>query len=60
MGVDGKKPYVIAVIIQVIYTGMFVVSKAAFNQGMNTYVFIFYRQAAATLLLLPVAILLER
>jgi hypothetical protein len=60
MGADGKKPYVIAVIIQVIYTGMFVVSKAAFNQGMNTYVFIFYRQAAATLLLLPVAILLER
>ncbi|KAM0849223.1 hypothetical protein ACQ4PT_053857 [Festuca glaucescens] len=60
MGVEGKKPYVIAVIIQVIYTGMFVVSKAAFNQGMNTYVFIFYRQAAASLLLLPLAILLER
>uniref|UniRef100_A0ACD5WGS3 Uncharacterized protein n=1 Tax=Avena sativa TaxID=4498 RepID=A0ACD5WGS3_AVESA len=39
---------------------MFVVSKAAFNQGMNTYVFIFYRQAAASLLLLPIAILLER
>ena len=37
MGVDGKKPYVIAVIIQLIYTGMFVVSKAAFNRGMNTY-----------------------
>lgn len=53
-------PYVIAVIIQVIYTGMFIVSKAAFNQGMNTYVFIFYRQAAASLLLLPLAILLER
>jgi hypothetical protein len=39
---------------------MFIVSKAAFNQGMNTYVFIFYRQAAASLLLLPLAILLER
>ncbi|XP_051220710.1 WAT1-related protein At5g64700-like [Lolium perenne] len=60
MGADGKKPYIIAVIIQVIYTGMFVVSKGAFNQGMNTYVFIFYRQAAASLLLLPLAILLER
>jgi hypothetical protein len=60
MGVDGKMPYVIAVIIQVIYTGMFIVSKAAFNQGMNTYVFIFYRQAAASLLLLPLSILLER
>lgn len=57
---DAKKPYVIAVIIQLIYTGMFVVSKAAFDHGMNTYVFIFYRQAAASLLLLPVALLLER
>ncbi|RCV41776.1 hypothetical protein SETIT_9G162200v2 [Setaria italica] len=36
---------------------MFVISKAAFNQGMNTYVFIFYRQAAGSLLLLPIALL---
>ncbi|CAL4903333.1 unnamed protein product [Urochloa decumbens] len=57
---DAKKPYVIAIIIQFIYTGMFVVSKAAFDHGMNTYVFIFYRQAAASLLLLPMALLLER
>ncbi|KAF8725613.1 hypothetical protein HU200_020153 [Digitaria exilis] len=56
---DAKKPYLIAVIIQLIYTGMFVVSKAAFDHGMNTYVFIFYRQAAASLLLLPLALLLE-
>lgn len=60
MGADGKKPYVVAVIIQVIYAGMFVVSKAAFDQGMNTFVFIFYRQTAASLLLLPLAIILER
>ncbi|RLN29369.1 hypothetical protein C2845_PM05G09960 [Panicum miliaceum] len=57
---DAKKPYVIVIIVQLIYTGMFVVSKAAFNHGMNTYVFIFYRQAAASLLLLPIALLLER
>ncbi|KAL6868136.1 hypothetical protein ACP4OV_014981 [Aristida adscensionis] len=55
-----KKPYVIAIIVQMIYTGMFVVSKAAFDQGMNTFVFIFYRQAASSLLLLPVAFFLER
>uniref|UniRef100_A0A453D6K6 WAT1-related protein n=2 Tax=Aegilops tauschii subsp. strangulata TaxID=200361 RepID=A0A453D6K6_AEGTS len=60
MEVDGKKPYVIAVIIQVIATGMLVTSKAAYNQGFNTYVFVFYRQAAASLLLLPLAIVLER
>ncbi|KAG8066898.1 hypothetical protein GUJ93_ZPchr0005g14732 [Zizania palustris] len=57
---EGKKPYVIVVMIQMMYAGMFVVSKAAFDQGMNTFVFIFYRQAAASLLLLPLAILLER
>ena len=60
MEMDGKKPYVVAVIIQVIATGMLVTSKAAYNQGFNTYVFVFYRQAAASLLLLPLAIVLER
>ncbi|KAF7082398.1 hypothetical protein CFC21_086271 [Triticum aestivum] len=56
----GKKVYIVAMVIRVIYTGMYVVSKAAFDGGMNTFVFIFYRQAAASLLLLPLAILLER
>ena len=60
MEMEAKKPYVIAIVVQLIYTGMFVVSKAAFNHGMNTYVFIFYRQTAASLLLLPIAVLLER
>ena len=60
MEMEAKKPYVIAIVVQLIYTGMFVVSKAAFNHGMNTYVFIFYRQIAASLLLLPIAVLLER
>ncbi|KAL6868137.1 hypothetical protein ACP4OV_014982 [Aristida adscensionis] len=57
---ETKKPYVIALIIQLIYTGMFIISKAAFDQGMNTFVFIFYRQAASSLLLLPIALFLER
>ncbi|XP_051230949.1 WAT1-related protein At5g64700 [Lolium perenne] len=56
----GKKAYVVAMVIQVIYTGMYVVSKAALDGGMNSFVFIFYRQAAATLLLVPLAIILER
>lgn len=51
------KPYCVAIIIQLIYTGMFVISKAAFNHGMNTYVFIFYRQAVGSLILLPTALL---
>jgi len=57
---EAKKPYVIAVVIQLIYAGMFVVSKAAFDHGMNTFVFIFYRMVAASLLLVPIAITLER
>ncbi|CAD6215373.1 unnamed protein product [Miscanthus lutarioriparius] len=60
MDATSKKAYAVAIIIQLIYTGMYVVSKAAFNHGMSTYVFIFYRQAAATALLLPLAIILER
>nr|CAB3489540.1 unnamed protein product [Digitaria exilis] len=57
---EAKKPYIIAIIVQMIYAGMFIVSKAAFDKGMNTSVFIFYRQAASSLLLLPVAFFLER
>ncbi|KAK1610196.1 hypothetical protein QYE76_033869 [Lolium multiflorum] len=53
----GKTPYVVAVAIQVIYMGLFVVSKAAFDSGINTYVFIFYRLAAASALLLPIALI---
>lgn len=56
----GKQPYIIAIIIQVIYTGMFVINKAALDHGMNSYVFIFYRQGLASLFLLPIAVLLER
>lgn len=60
MDTTSKKAYGVAVVIQLIYTGMYVVSKAAFDHGMSTYVFIFYRQAAAAALLLPIAIVLER
>ena len=57
---DTKTPYILAISIVAIYTGMYVISKAAFNQGMNSFVFVFYRQAAASLLLLPIALVLER
>ncbi|TVU13897.1 hypothetical protein EJB05_37330, partial [Eragrostis curvula] len=57
---DGMKPYILAMAVQVMYTGMFVIFKATFNHGMNTFVFVFYRQAAASLLLLPVALFFER
>ncbi|CAN6242061.1 unnamed protein product [Urochloa humidicola] len=57
---DEKKPYIIAIIVQVIYTGMFIINKAALDHGMNSFVFIFYRQAVASMFLLPIAVLVER
>lgn len=57
---DAKKPYVVAILIQVIGTGMFVVLKATFDQGFNTFVFTFYCQAAASVLLVPIAVFRER
>jgi hypothetical protein len=44
------KPYCLAIIVQLIYTCFFVISKAAFNQRINTYIF-FYRQAIGSVLL---------
>ncbi|TVU11196.1 hypothetical protein EJB05_44767 [Eragrostis curvula] len=55
-----KKASVIAIVVQLILTGMSVVSKAAFNEGMSTFVFVFYRQAAGSVLMLPLALLLHR
>ncbi|MQL89826.1 hypothetical protein Taro_022388 [Colocasia esculenta] len=57
---DAKNPYLVVILIQCIYTGMYLLSKAAFNEGMSTFVFVFYRQAAATLFIAPVAIISER
>ncbi|XP_077241368.1 WAT1-related protein At5g64700-like isoform X2 [Tasmannia lanceolata] len=57
---DGKKPHLVAIIVQSIYAGMFLLSKAALNNGLNNFIFIFYRQAAATVVLVPVAVLFKR
>jgi hypothetical protein len=51
-----KRPYIAVIIIQVIYTGMFVLSKAALDAGLSPMVFLFYRQAAASALLVPITI----
>jgi len=60
MDAASKKASIIAIVVQVILTGMSVMSKAAFNSGMNTFVFVFYRQAAGSILMLPLALLLQR
>ncbi|XP_075655835.1 WAT1-related protein At5g64700-like isoform X1 [Castanea sativa] len=55
-----KKPFLIVILIQAIYCGMFLLSKAALDGGMNNFVFVFYRQAAATIFLAPLAVFFER
>ncbi|GER35101.1 nodulin MtN21 /EamA-like transporter family protein [Striga asiatica] len=55
-----SKPFLAVLVIQVIYAGYFLLTKLAFDVGMNTFVFVFYRQASATLFLAPIAIFMER
>ncbi|KAK4256763.1 hypothetical protein QN277_006447 [Acacia crassicarpa] len=57
---EGNKPYVVVLIVQAIYAGMFLLSKAAFDHGMNNFIFVFYRQAAATIFLAPFAFFFQR
>ncbi|CAN6331091.1 unnamed protein product [Urochloa humidicola] len=57
---EKKKVYAVAMVIQVILASMVILSKAAFDRGLSTFVYVFYRLAAASLFLTPLAILLER
>lgn len=54
-----NKPYIVAIFIQITFAGMSLMSKAAFAGGMNTYIFLFYRQAAGSIILLPLTLLLK-
>ncbi|KAJ0888007.1 putative EamA domain-containing protein [Helianthus annuus] len=51
--------YFVVILIQLVYTGMFLLSKAAFDVGMSTCIFVFYRQAAGALILVPFAYIME-
>lgn len=55
-----RAAFVVAFLIRFIYGGMQIVTKDAFNEGMSTSVFVFYRHAIAILFLVPVAFVLER
>ncbi|MED6218562.1 hypothetical protein PIB30_027774 [Stylosanthes scabra] len=54
------KPYFAVVLMQFIYAVMTLLTKAVFNQGMNSFVFIFYRQMLGTVILVPLAFIFER
>lgn len=55
-----RAAFVIAFLLRAIYGGMQIVTKDAFNEGMSTSVFVFYRHVTAILFLVPIAFLLER
>ncbi|KAJ9567737.1 hypothetical protein OSB04_003703 [Centaurea solstitialis] len=59
LGVSGKA-YIAMLIVQVIYAGMALLSKASISSGMNPSIFVVYRLAFATLSLAPVAYYFER
>ncbi|CAN6583883.1 unnamed protein product [Malus baccata var. baccata] len=54
------KPYLLVVSLQFGSAGMYIISMATLNHGMNRYVLIVYRNATAALVLAPFALVLER
>uniref|UniRef100_A0ACD5UMR7 Uncharacterized protein n=1 Tax=Avena sativa TaxID=4498 RepID=A0ACD5UMR7_AVESA len=50
------KVYAMIVLIRLIYAGMHILTKASFEEGMSTTVFVFYRHAVAAIFLAPFAV----
>ncbi|XP_044476059.1 WAT1-related protein At4g08290-like [Mangifera indica] len=57
---DKLTPYFLMVFLQFGSAGMYIISMATLNHGMNRYVLIVYRNAIAALVLAPFALILER
>ncbi|XP_047075568.1 WAT1-related protein At1g44800-like [Lolium rigidum] len=57
---DDVKPYLMMVLLQVGYAGMYIVSVASLKQGMNHFVLVTYRNIVATAVMMPFAIFFER
>ncbi|XP_039137891.1 WAT1-related protein At5g64700-like isoform X1 [Dioscorea cayenensis subsp. rotundata] len=53
------KLYLAIILIRTIYAGLQILGKAALDGGMNTAVFVFYRQALASVIMSPVAFFVE-
>ncbi|OEL34331.1 WAT1-related protein [Dichanthelium oligosanthes] len=54
------KPYLYMVLLQVGFSGMYIVSIATLRRGMSHFVLVVYRNLVATLLMTPFALLFER
>ncbi|GLJ32921.1 hypothetical protein SUGI_0663120 [Cryptomeria japonica] len=54
------KLYVGQILVQAGIAGMYIIVRIAFDNGMNCFVYVAYRQAVATLVIAPIAYFLER
>ncbi|KAK4377872.1 hypothetical protein RND71_004168 [Anisodus tanguticus] len=54
------KPYIAMISLQFGYAGMNIITKVSLNRGMSHYVLVAYRNAFATAVIAPFAVLLER
>lgn len=57
---EGYKPCAAMVVTQCIYAAMALCKKAVFTRGMSPMVFVVYRQAVATIVLVPIVIVVNR
>ncbi|KAJ4745438.1 WAT1-related protein [Rhynchospora pubera] len=57
---SSTRAYLVVLLIMAFYAGTQILSKVAFNRGIDTFAFSFYRIAIATIVLIPVALVLER
>ncbi|WJZ86386.1 hypothetical protein VitviT2T_005846 [Vitis vinifera] len=58
--VDGTKPVIVMVAVQLVFGGVNILYKLAINDGMNTRVLVAYRFIFATAFISPLAFILER
>ncbi|XP_009800321.1 WAT1-related protein At5g07050-like [Nicotiana sylvestris] len=54
------KPYIAMISLQFGYAGMNIITKVSLNRGMSHYVLVVYRNAFATAVIAPFALILER
>ena len=57
---EKSKPVLAMIFVQTGFAGMNIITKVALNHGMSHFVFVAYRHAVATLVLMPFAYVLER
>ncbi|XP_051223525.1 WAT1-related protein At1g44800-like isoform X2 [Lolium perenne] len=57
---DDVKPYMMMVLLQIGYAGMYIVSVASLKQGMSHLVLVTYRNIVATAVMTPFALIFER